>query len=165
MRTWSFLCLRAYTHGGWLQRQRVSTSFLPLKKKLTTFFLCSWRDSNSGHGNRCCYSLDTYKRSKGQQTVYKATTNNVLEKKSAVERAIGKSGMKARNSKTHVVGDRQCVDVRSEHLHPFCYVELFDSLCTHPARRCYMVTFCLWGMHVLLLWREEYWTCWLFYRL
>ena len=36
-------CMRAYTHGGWAHRQLISTF---LTRKNSTFFLCSWRDSN-----------------------------------------------------------------------------------------------------------------------
>ena len=35
--------MRAYTHGGWEQRQQVSTTLFTPRNK---FFLCSWRDSN-----------------------------------------------------------------------------------------------------------------------
>ena len=36
-----------YTHGGWVHRQRVSTTFLT-RKNPHKFILCSWRDSNRG---------------------------------------------------------------------------------------------------------------------
>ena len=36
--------MRAYTHGGWAHRHRVSTTFMT--RKNSKFFLCSWQDSN-----------------------------------------------------------------------------------------------------------------------
>ena len=32
-RTWSFLCVRAYSHGSWAHRQRISTTFLTRQNK------------------------------------------------------------------------------------------------------------------------------------
>ena len=39
--------MRAYTHGDWAHRQRVSTTFF-YSEKPHNFFLCFWRGSNLG---------------------------------------------------------------------------------------------------------------------
>ena len=45
------ILIHVYTHGGWAQRQWVSTTWLTREKNLIKFFLCSWRDSNLGLWN------------------------------------------------------------------------------------------------------------------